>query len=167
MTTVGDVVAQLERWYDPAWAEPWDTVGLFSGDPGRTVGAVHVAVDPTEPVALEAAAHGAGLLVTHHPLFLGGATSVARTGPKGRTLALLDALYVAHTNADVADPGVSDALAAALGVTGLVPLQPQDDPLDRRAARPSTRGLGRIGTLPESLALQDFCGYVADRLPRT
>ena len=34
------------------------------------------------------------------------------------------ALHVAHTNADVADPGVSDALAGALGLTDLVPLVP-------------------------------------------
>lgn len=131
MTTVGDVVALLERWYEPRWAEPWDTVGLVSGDPGMTLSAVHVAVDPTEAVADEAAAAGAGLLLTHHPLFLGGTPSVARTGAKGRALAAVDALYVAHTNADVADPGVSDALAAALGLKDLVPLQPQEDRLDR------------------------------------
>lgn len=131
MTTLGGVIELLERWYDPAWAEPWDTVGLVSGDPDQPVNAVHLAVDPTEAVAAEAHAHGADLLLTHHPLFLGGTTSVARVGAKGRTLARLDALYVAHTNADVADPGVSDALAHVLGVTGLVPLQPQDERLDR------------------------------------
>jgi hypothetical protein len=35
------------------------------------------------------------------------------------------ALHVAHTNADSADPGVSDALASALGLTELRPLDPR------------------------------------------
>ena len=42
------------------------------------------------------------------------------------------ALLVAHTNADVADPGVSDALAGALGLTDLSPLRPSAaDALDK------------------------------------
>jgi hypothetical protein len=45
------------------------------------------------------------------------------------------ALYTAHTNADSARPGVSDALARVLGLTGLVPLAPAPvDPLDKVVA---------------------------------
>jgi len=118
--TVADVVAELERRYDPRWAEPWDAVGLVCGEPAAAVDRVHFAVDPVLAVADEAIAAGAQLLVTHHPLFLGGTTSVAATTAKGRVVQRLVsagvALYVAHTNADVADPGVSDALAEALGL---------------------------------------------------
>jgi hypothetical protein len=40
--------------------------------------------------------------------------------------------YVAHTNADVAAPGVSDALADRLGVRDVRPLDPQDEqPVDK------------------------------------
>lgn len=127
--TVADVVAELERRYDPRWAEPWDAVGLVCGDPERPVERVHLAVDPVLAVADEAIAAGAGVLVTHHPLFLGGTTSVAATSPKGRVVHRLVsagvALYVAHTNADVADPGVSDALASALGLREIGPLDPR------------------------------------------
>ena len=126
---VGDVVAELERRYDPRWAEPWDAVGLVCGDPSAPVERVHLAVDPVLDVAEEAIARGAQLLVTHHPLFLGGTTSVAATTAKGRVVHRLVsagvALYVAHTNADVADPGVSDALAAALGLRDVTPLEPR------------------------------------------
>lgn len=128
VTTLGELVVQLERWYDPAWAESWDAVGLVKGDPEATVGSVHVAVDPTEVVAAEQVCD---LLITHHPLFLGGTTSIAQTSPKGRALARMTALYVAHTNADVATPGVSDALAGVLGLRDTTPLQPQEEHLDR------------------------------------
>lgn len=127
--TVADVVADLERRYDPRWAEPWDAVGLVCGDPAAAVTRVHLAVDPVLAVAEEAIDAGAQLLVTHHPLFLGGTTSVAATTAKGRVVHRLVTagvgLYVAHTNADVASPGVSDALAGALGLREVAPLDPR------------------------------------------
>jgi dinuclear metal center YbgI/SA1388 family protein len=126
--TVRQCLDVLEAAYDPSTAESWDAVGLVTGDPAAPVGHVLFAVDPTEAVAAEAVASGAQLLVTHHPLFLGGVSSVAETSAGGRTVATLIrggcALYAAHTNADVACPGVSDALAALFGVVDGDPLRP-------------------------------------------
>jgi dinuclear metal center YbgI/SA1388 family protein len=133
---LADVLAVLDRLYDPRWAADWDAVGLVTGDPEQAVRRVLLAVDPVQAVVDEAVAWDADLLVTHHPLLLRGVHSVATTHPKGRAVTSLVragvALHVAHTNADVADPGVSDALAAALGLTDLRPLQPMpDDRLDK------------------------------------
>jgi dinuclear metal center YbgI/SA1388 family protein len=130
--TVQECVDVLERAYDPGWAESWDAVGLVVGDPSASVGRVHLAVDPTEAVAREAVAEGAQLLVTHHPLFLRGTSSVAETDVGGRVVATLIrggcALYAAHTNADVARPGVSDALAALFGIEAGEALHPATPP---------------------------------------
>ena len=87
-------------------------------------------------MAEEAAAWGADLLVVHHPLFLKPVHGVARTTPKARTLGvLLDArcaLLTAHTNADQAVGGVSEALATTLGLRDLTPLlAPDPSPLDK------------------------------------
>jgi dinuclear metal center YbgI/SA1388 family protein len=158
------VVAALDDFYDPAWAEPWDAVGLVCGDPDQEVGRVMFAVDPVAAVVDEALEWGADLLITHHPLLLRPVHGVAATTPKGRLIHRLitrgAALFTAHTNADVADPGVSDALARAVGLTGpLRPLAPADD--DPR------RGLGRIGSLAEPLPLREFAARAAAGLPRT
>ena len=75
--TVADVVAAVHRRYDPAGAEPWDAVGLVCGDPAAPVRRVHLAVDPTPEVALEAVDAGADLLLTHHPLLLRPVSAVA------------------------------------------------------------------------------------------
>jgi dinuclear metal center YbgI/SA1388 family protein len=132
-TTVGSCLEVLDAAYDPAWAEDWDAVGLVTGNPADPVERVHFAVDPTPEVAAEAVAAGAQLLVTHHPLFLRGVHGVAETSAGGRVIATLVrggcALFTAHTNADVARPGVSDALAAALGVSESVPVRPLPSPL--------------------------------------
>ena len=128
-------IAALERRYDPRWAADWDAVGLVCGDADAVVGSVLFAVDPVEAVVTEAVDAGADLLVTHHPLFLTPVHGVPASDPKGRLVHRLIgagcALYVAHTNADVAAPGVSDALAGALGLMATRPLVPApDDPLD-------------------------------------
>lgn len=133
---LADVVAVLERLYPPRWAQGWDAVGLVCGDPDAPVRRVLLAVDPVADVVAEALAWDADLVLAHHPLLLRPVHGVAATSPKGRVVHDLVrsgcALYVAHTNADSARPGVSDALARIIGLEGLVPLSATpEDPLDK------------------------------------
>jgi len=135
MFSIADVVAALEQRYPPSWAADWDAVGLVCGAPEDAVDKVLFAVDPVALTVAEAIDSGVQLLVTHHPLFLSGVHGVPATSFKGRLVHDLVrngiGLYVAHTNADSANPGVSDALAATLGLVDLTPLAPQPaDPLD-------------------------------------
>lgn len=155
----------MEDLYPPSWAESWDAVGLVCGDPDARVGRIMFAVDPVSAVVEEAVNWGADLLVTHHPLLLRPVHGVPATDPKGRVVhRLITAgigLYVAHTNADVADPGVSDALAATLGLVDTRPLaRAEGDPEGRR-------GLGRIGALPGDLTLAEFVDRTVSKLPVT
>ena len=265
MTALRDVVAVLDGLYDPRWADDWDAVGTVVGDPDADVSRILFAVDPVQAVVAEAVEWNADLLVTHHPLYLSGVTSVAASSPKGRVVHDLIsngiALHTCHTNADSPPLGVSESMALALGLTDIRPLEadadatdtwvvfvPNEDvdkvaaamheagagaigaydramfqspgtgsfrPLDgatpaigqvgevesvdemrvemvaapavresvRRAMldahpyeevaysvtasapRPSDRGSGRIGQLPEPMSLGDFASHVADRLP--
>ncbi|TDE13508.1 Nif3-like dinuclear metal center hexameric protein [Jiangella asiatica] len=164
MASLDDVVAALERLYPPALAESWDAVGLVCGDPDADVGRVLFAVDPVVTVVDEALAWGAGLVLTHHPLFLRPVHGVPATTPKGRLVHRLITggcgLYVAHTNADRAAPGVNDALAAALGLERTQPLVPAD------AADPAV-GLGRVGALATPEPLAEFVKRVVRGLPPT
>ncbi|MFZ0833579.1 MAG: Nif3-like dinuclear metal center hexameric protein, partial [Mycobacterium sp.] len=115
---LADIVDVLEQAYPPRLAQPWDSVGLVCGDPAGTVSDVVVAVDATAAVAAEVP--DGGLLLAHHPLLLRGVDTVAASTPKGALVHSLirtgRSLFTAHTNADSASPGVSDALAHTLGV---------------------------------------------------
>ncbi len=53
--TLRTVVELMDGWYDPAWAEPWDAVGLVyrRPRPARS-GSVLFAVDPAPAVVDEA-----------------------------------------------------------------------------------------------------------------
>ncbi len=160
---LSDVVAVLEDLYPPRLAASWDAVGLVCGDPDAEVARVLFAVDPVAAVVEEALAWGADLLVTHHPLYLRGTTSVAATAPKGRVVHRLITsgcgLLVAHTNADSARPGVSDALADLFGLR-------DTDPLDPAASDPDV-GTGRVGELPEPTRLRALVEQAAAVLPAT
>ncbi|NYJ74359.1 Nif3-like dinuclear metal center hexameric protein [Allobranchiibius huperziae] len=159
--SLAQVVAVLDGFYPPETAASWDQVGLVTGDPAQPVRRVHFAVDPTRAVVDEAVEAGADLLVTHHPLLLRGVHSVATTTAKGAvvtTAVVADlAIYCAHTNADIARPGVNDALAAAAGLS--------DDcaPLGMEDGQP----IGRVGRLPEAVTLREFATRLADALPAT
>jgi dinuclear metal center YbgI/SA1388 family protein len=116
VTTLADCLAVLDGAYDPGWAEDWDAVGLVCGDPDQQVTRVHVAVDPVRSVAQEALHAGAQLLLTHHPLWLRGVHAVSADSIVNDLIRAGCALLAAHTNADVARPGVNDALLSALGL---------------------------------------------------
>ncbi|HXA13204.1 MAG TPA: Nif3-like dinuclear metal center hexameric protein, partial [Mycobacterium sp.] len=116
---LADVIEVLDEAYPPRLAQSWDSVGLVCGDPGDALDSVTVAIDATPAVVDEVP--DAGLLLAHHPLLMRGVDTVAASTPKGalvhRLIRTGRSLFTAHTNADSASPGVSDALAQALGLT--------------------------------------------------
>ena len=155
---LGEVIAVLESAYPSGSAQSWDRVGLVTGDPDQPVRRIHLALDPTLAVIEEARSAGADLLVTHHPLLLRGVHTVAVTSAKGASVTNLVvgdvALFVAHTNADVAADGVAVALAEACGVRDLEPLVIVEE-----------QPLGRVGDLPEPMTLGEYARNVASALP--
>ena len=161
--TLQRIVELLEHRYPRALAADWDAVGLVCGEPAASIARVLFAVDVDMSIVDEAMMQQVDLIVTHHPLLLRGVHSIASTDYKGNVLHTLVshgiALYTAHTNADHALPGVSDALAEVLGLRVAGPLVP--DPAD------ADLGTGRIGELVEPLTLRAFAERVAAALPTT
>ncbi|WP_020116020.1 Nif3-like dinuclear metal center hexameric protein [Streptomyces canus] len=165
MPRLSEVIAALENLWPAERAESWDAVGTVVGEPDQEVARVLFAVDPVQEIVDEAVKLGADLLVTHHPLYLRGTTTVAASHYKGRVVHTLIkndiALHVAHTNADSADPGVSDALAGALDLRVVRPLVP--DPTDPEGRR----GLGRVCELDPPTTVRELAARAAERLPAT
>jgi dinuclear metal center YbgI/SA1388 family protein len=159
--TVAEVMAALAVRYPPERAESWDRVGLVVGDPAAAVRRVLLAVDCVPETVDEAVEAGADLMIVHHPLLLRGVSSVATTSYQGAIVHRLIrsgiALLVAHTNADVATPGVGDALAHRLGLVDVGPLVPSSP-----VPHP-----GRRGRLPEPLSVSALARHIAHRLPAT
>ncbi len=155
---LAEVIAAMEQRYPSSSAQEWDAVGLVCGDPKSEISKVLFAVDPHELVIEQALDINAQLIIAHHPLMLKGVTSVSQLSRKGRIITELIkrdiALFTAHTNADVANPGVSDALAIAVGV-------------EVSGALENDSNLGRIGQLAKRMPLADFAAQVDSGLPKT
>ena len=161
MQTVSDVLRHLESSYPRRLAEAWDSVGLIAGSWHWPVTSILISVDVDSAVVDEAIAIGADLVVSHHPLALPrqrGPRFDYKTRTAQRALAHGIALANAHTNADLASPGVSDALAEALGLLKVAPLVPLAD-------EPGL-GIGRVGELPDEISLSEFVELVGRSVPR-
>ena len=163
MATVNDIYAFLDTLAPARYQMDFDNAGFLAGDGSAAVDHALLALDITDDVIAEAAALHAQLIVSHHPLIftpLRRATADDLTGRKVLALAQHGiAAICMHTNLDIADGGVNDVLMAVLGAEvtgGLEPSGTADDG--------STLTCGRIGRLPESMALSDFLPFVADRL---
>lgn len=125
-------VCDIYEWLDGvspfASAEDYDNVGLLVGDWNKTVRKVLFCVDMTAEAAQKAAAEGAELIVSHHPIMFGGIHKIHYHLPEGETLRILIgegiSVIAAHTNFDKAAGGTGDSLAAALG---LLEVQAVDD----------------------------------------
>lgn len=160
--TLSQVIQAMEALWPVSLQQSWDASGIVAGRPEQKIQRIHWAVDPVQAVADEAVAHGADLVVTHHPLFLRPVTSMAATTFKGKVLHTLVehscALITAHTNADSAVGGVSDVLAEILGLENLEPLAAAEDGLNEE-------GIGRVGTLPAGMRLEEFATRVYGALP--
>lgn len=164
MTTLGDIITEIEALWPTSFAESWDSVGLAVGDPQAPVSSILMALDPMDAVIDEAIDRGVDLLFTHHPLMLRGVTSVAAHTLKGGAVTRLIsngiAQYNAHTNADSAIGGVSDVLADMLDL--------QDrQPITSGPAHPEGVGLGRVGNLPHTATVAQLARTLAQATPAT
>ena len=158
MATVNDIYAFLNDLAPVRYQMDFNNAGFLVGDGSAAVEHVLLALDITDDVIAEAAALRAQLIVSHHPLIftpLRRATADDLTGRKVLALARNGIAAVCmHTNLDIADGGVNDALMAALGAEVAGGLEPSGTDADG----------GRVGRLLEPMALSDFLPYVADRL---
>ena len=129
MPTVADVRAYLDRFAPPALAADWDNVGLLLGDDAAPVQRVLTCLTVTPPVAAEAVAERADLIVAHHPILFRGAKRLSTATPDGRLVWPLAragvAVYSPHTAFDNTAGGINDSLARRLGLTSVRPLRPQ------------------------------------------
>ena len=129
----------------------FDNSGLLVGDPQQEVIGVHFALDLTNKVIDEAMAHGANLIVTHHPVMFSAINRLVETNYEARLLCRLIraniSLIAAHTNLDQAVGGCNDALAQAISLTDIV-----------------GEGFVRVGTLPQPMTTDELAAHIGHSL---
>ncbi|MBQ4333530.1 MAG: Nif3-like dinuclear metal center hexameric protein [Clostridia bacterium] len=147
--TVQDIYDFLNEKAPFATAEEWDNPGLLVGSPQQAVTGILVALDATPGAIEAAAAMGANLMVTHHPVIFAPLKRLDAAGLPYRLAQAGIGLVAAHTNLDKAAGGVNDALAARLGLENVTV---------------AADGYTRIGTLPAPMTAKDVAAHVAAAL---
>lgn len=152
MSTVTHIYDAIDR-LAPFWLTmDFDNTGILVGDRNREIACALLALDCTPAVVEQAKQLGAQLIVTHHPVIFHPLKRVNEDAVVYLLIRSDIAVISAHTNLDIAQGGVNDALASAIGLRdcrGLELLNEQ-----------TGAWLGRIGTLPEPLSPEAFAAHV-------
>lgn len=155
--TLSNLLASFEKLWPKESAEDWDRPGLMVGNPSQEINKVLLAVDVTSEVIDQAIQTGCQLLLTHHPMLLRGVHELGELTLKGNLVAKAIksglAIFSAHTNADIAQGGVSQSLAQALELRNLAPLD-------------AVSGHGIVGDVDE-IKLIDYARKISRAIPAT
>jgi dinuclear metal center YbgI/SA1388 family protein len=166
MTTVGAILAHLERLAPLALAAAWDNVGLLLGDRNAPVQRVMTCLTVTPESVAEAVEVGAQLIITHHPILFRAVQRLTTDTAEGSMLTALArtqiAVYSSHTAFDNCPGGINDLLATRLGLEDVETLRPTAEPgqckvvvfvpdqdLGRVSDALFAAGAGRIGQYSE------------------
>ncbi len=158
---IKDITAVIEAAAPLALQESYDNSGLIVGNPDGEAAAALICVDVTEEVLDEAAALGANLVISHHPIIfdplkrLTGANHVQRIVERAIKSGI--ALYACHTNLDIVENGMSYRLARELGLLNIAVLSPC-------APEGSGNGAGIIADLPAEIQAAEFIRHIKNAL---
>lgn len=158
-----EIVKIIEDFCPERLAYAWDNVGLLCGDGEKEVNTVFITLDANINTVLEAINAGADMIVSHHPILLGGIKRIDYTTAVGQMLKLLIQqdipLFAAHTNMDTARGGINDKLSEMFELTDVKILEQHTDD--------DTAGLGRYGNLVEPVTFGEFAKMCGDYLKTT
>lgn len=122
------IINIMEQFAPTTLAESWDNVGLQIGNHRQDIKKVLLTLDVTPSVAEQAILGNYDLIIAHHPLIFSPLKSLNEDNVMSRMITGLIraevALYVAHTNLDIATGGVNDCLAEMLGLESCQVLSP-------------------------------------------
>ncbi|TVY09637.1 Nif3-like dinuclear metal center hexameric protein [Paenibacillus cremeus] len=120
------VIGLMEELAPKSYAVQDDKIGLQLGTLSKEIRKVLVALDVTDEVVDEAIREQADLIIAHHAIIYRPLPHIQTDTPAGRLYEKLIkhdiAVYISHTNLDVADGGINDMMAEAIGLTDTEPL---------------------------------------------
>ncbi len=117
MICAGEIYDYIDSFAPFCTQMSFDNAGLLIGSREEKSEKVLLALDASKSVIEEAVRIGAKIIVTHHPVIFHAIKSVSSNDEV--YLAAKNGLTIlsAHTNLDIAEGGVNDSLAKAVGVT--------------------------------------------------
>lgn len=141
-----EIIAFLEKLAPIETAEEWDNPGLQTGDYNQEINNILISLDFTDEVLDFAVKNNCELIITHHPVIFKPLYQIT-DNKIIKAVKNNISLYSAHTNLDVAENGVNDALASALNLTNV-----------------KSDGILRYGELDNEMPVEEFLLYLKEKL---
>lgn len=149
---VCDILEFLESVAPKNTALDFDNVGLLVGDPEAEVNGILVSLDCFDEVIDRAEDLEANLIITHHPIIFSPLKAVTADCLAYKLIEKGISVISCHTNLDIAEGGVNDALCTALGL------------YDIETAQATDGFLLRVGTLDEIEDPYSFARHIKENL---
>ncbi len=149
--TVGQVLEFLNTIAPMNTAESYDNVGLLTGNSAENITGIACCLDITQEIIDEALSKNANLIVSHHPVIFHPLKRVMAGTPVYSLVRSDISAIAVHTNFDMCEAGVNDALMELLGWQSSGVLE---------QTQPTGLGIGGIADLPLGLtakALAEHC----------
>lgn len=160
MLLAKDIIEIIENAAPQDLQYSWDNSGFLCGNKNKEVEKLYITLDTNVYTVNEAAAAGADMILSHHPILFRGANNIDYDTPQGYILKELVkndiALYAAHTSMDCANGGINDILADKLGIINKKIIEKNNSY--------EGCGLGRYGELEKSVTLREFGEMVKQAL---
>ena len=154
--TANQLAEVIELRYPKSLAVEWDVVGFVTNNSNIVVNNILLTIDVTAEVIAEANEKSIDLIISHHPLILDpneiSDIQTKRIQLRQKMEENNIALYVAHTNADIAQGGVNDSLAKVLGLQNIEAF--------------GVEKMARKGNLTTQITLREFVNLLSDKLPQ-
>lgn len=120
--TVKDIYSFIDSFAPFSAQCEWDNSGIIVGDTNKEIKKIAVVLDITSQAVEYAVKESVDLIVSHHPVIFRAVKSFTDGNPAFLLAKNGISAICAHTSLDTAKGGVNDALADALGFSGVTPL---------------------------------------------
>ena len=151
MPRIKDIYANLDKLAPFSTAMEWDNTGLLVGSMEWEAAGCILSLDVTNEAIRLAKETKSNLIVTHHPVIFSPLHCLLEDNIVYRLAQEKIAVLSAHTNLDLVEGGVNDALCHALELRNVQPFLNGDH-------------LGRIAELSNKMTVSEFAAYAKERL---
>lgn len=161
MASVTEIYNYLDKKYPYRFQESYDNSGIMVNC-GREINKVVVSLDITNAVINYASSIEADLILSHHPVIFNPIKRVEYNTPVFNLISNGISAISAHTNFDIAEGGVNDALASKLGLQNITPVFKVSEHMNN--GMPHGNYICRAGELCTEMLPFDFANYVSEKL---
>src|SRR6056297_2872256 len=153
------IVKLLEELYPKNYSDKWDNSGGQIINFDKDIKSIVISLDITDKLIEFSIKNNADLIISHHPMFLGGLDSIDMSTYKGKMIKkIIDNeinIYSMHTNFDMASKGMTKLITKKLGYDYFDVLKIQD--VDK------VIGYGGVLDLGKDFKKNDLINFVKEK----